>query len=68
MLDKLPASVRHSLIALAGALVAWGAESIHSLNLSPAVASIVGAGVTSLTLILSPLTQQYAVTDTTTKK
>ena len=61
ILDHIPAPVRHAVIALAGALIAWGAESLNHAHLNPALASLVGAGVTSATLILTPLTQQYGI-------
>lgn len=61
MLDKLPAPVRHAVIALASALLAWAATSIHSLHVSPELGVILGTIITIATTALTPLTKQYGV-------
>lgn len=61
MLDKLPAEVRHFILMLISALVAWGIESIPSFDLSPAVAGLAGVVLTQIAAFLTPLTRQYGV-------
>ncbi len=63
MLDKLPSYVRHLLIALAGALLTWGTESVKSVHLSPAIASLVGSVLTVAALVITPLTKQYGIAE-----
>lgn len=61
MLDKLPAPVRHAIIGLASALLAWAATSIQSLNISPELGVVLGTVLTIATTALTPLTKQYGV-------
>jgi hypothetical protein len=63
MLEKLSPQLRHALIALLGAAFAEGVKYVHSLHLSAPVQAIVGAVVASLTLIISPLTNQYGISE-----
>ena len=65
MLDKLPAQVRHALIALAGSLLAWAVEAQKSWHLSAPVAAVVGTAITVAGLYLTPLTKQYGVSKDT---
>jgi hypothetical protein len=63
MLEKLSPQLRHALIALLGAAFAEGVKYVHSLHLAPAVQAIVGAVIASLTLVITPLTNQYGITE-----
>lgn len=63
MLEKISPQLRHALIALLGASFAEGVKYIHGLHLSVPVQTIVGAGLAALTLILTPLTNQYGITE-----
>jgi hypothetical protein len=63
MLEKLSPQLRHALIALLGAGLADGVKYIHSLHFSTPVQAIVGAVIASLTLVLTPLTNQYGITE-----
>jgi len=64
MLDKLSPQLRHALIALLGSAFTIGVTYVHSLHLNKPTQAIVGAIVASLTLIISPLTDQYGVSET----
>lgn len=61
MLDKLPAEVRHAIIALAAALIGWATTALPMLNLPAPLAAIAGAVITIGTIYLTPLTKQYGV-------
>lgn len=61
MLDYLPAPVRHSLIALAGALLSWAAAELPNWNVSAPLTMIIGTAITIAATYLTPLTRQYGV-------
>jgi hypothetical protein len=61
MLDKLSPQLRHALIALLSASFTIGVTYVHSIHLSKPTEAIVGALITSLALIITPLTNQYKV-------
>lgn len=61
LLDKLPADVRHSVIALAAALLSWGAKTLPSLHLPTLVAVIAGPVLTMAMLYVTKLTKQYGI-------
>ena len=63
MLEKLSPQLRHALIALLGSAVTLGIGYIHSLHLSAPVQAIVGSAIAALTLIITPLTNQYGITE-----
>ena len=63
MLEKLSPQLRHALIALLGAVFAEGVKYVHALHLSAPVQAIAGAVIASLTLVISPLTNQYGITE-----
>jgi hypothetical protein len=63
MLEKLSPQLRHALIALLGSAVTLGIGYIHSLHFSAPVQAIVGSAVAALTLIITPLTNQYGITE-----
>lgn len=61
MLDKVSPEVRHFLIGLMAALLAAAGDHIGDLNLNPAIAAIVGAGLGYGLLWATKLTKQYGV-------
>ena len=61
MLDKLPPQVRHAIIALLGSVFTWVVSSQKTWHLSAPTSLLVGTVITSLGLILTPLTNQYGV-------
>jgi hypothetical protein len=63
MLEKLSPQLRHALIALLGSAVTLGIGYIHSLHFSAPVQAIVGSAIAALTLIITPLTSQYGITE-----
>ena len=63
MLEKLSPQLRHAMIALLGSAVTLGIGYIHSLHLSAPVQAIVGSAIAALTLIVTPLTSQYGITE-----
>jgi hypothetical protein len=63
MLEKLSPQLRHALIALLGAAFAEGVKYVHSLHLSVPVQALVGAAIAALTLVVTPLTNQYGITE-----
>jgi hypothetical protein len=63
MLEKLSPQLRHALIALLGSAATLGIGYIHSLHLSAPVQALVGSAVAALTLIITPLTNQYGITE-----
>jgi len=65
MLDKLSPQLRHSLIALLGSAFTVAVTYVHSLHLSKPAEAIVGAIIASLTLVITPLTNQYGVNENT---
>ena len=63
MLEKLSPQLRHALIALLGSAFTIAVTYVHSLHLSKPVEAIAGSIIASLTLVLSPLTNQYGITE-----
>ena len=63
MLVKLSPQLRHALIALLGSAVTLGIGYIHSLHFSAPVQALVGSAIAALTLIITPLTNQYGITE-----
>ena len=63
MLEKLSPQLRHALVALLGSGFTVGITYIHSLHFSKPVEALIGAAIASLTLIISPLTSQYGITE-----
>jgi len=63
MLEKLSPQLRHALIALLGSAFTIAVGYIHSLHLSPTLDAIVGSAIAALTLVLTPLTNQYGITE-----
>jgi len=63
MLEKLSPQLRHTLIALLGAGFAEGIKYVHGLHLNPVWSAFVGSAVAALTLIITPLTNQYGITE-----
>ena len=61
MLDKLSASNRHLVIALAGAILGELANQLPALNLPSSIAPVAGALLTSAILRISALTKQYGI-------
>lgn len=70
MLDKLPASVRHTAIAFGAALLSWAAIAVMNIEiegnviLTGVVTSFGSALITQLTLWFTPLVKQYGVGST----
>jgi len=63
MLEKISPQLRHALIALLASSITLGIKYVHSLHFSAPVQALVGAGITALTLIVTPLTNQYGITE-----
>ena len=63
MLEKLSPQLRHALIALLGSAFTIAVTYVHTLHLSKPVEALIGAAVASLTLIISPLTNQYGISE-----
>lgn len=63
MLEKLSPQLRHALIALLGAVFAEGVKYVHGLHLNAATSVLVGSAVAALTLVITPLTNQYGITE-----
>ena len=63
MLEKLSPQLRHALIALLGSAITLGIGYIHSLHLSAPVQAFVGAAVSAIVLVITPLTSQYGVAE-----
>ena len=63
MLEKLSPQLRHALIALLGSAFTLGVGYIHSLHLSAPVEALIGAATAALTLVITPLTNQYGITE-----
>jgi hypothetical protein len=62
LLDRVPRIVRHLLIQLAAALLAWGASDLTPwLGQHGGVAAIAGALLGQLLLIVTPLVRSYGV-------
>lgn len=59
-LDKLPAPIRHLLIAVVPLLLAWiGTDVVPALHDRPALAGALAVLVQLATLYATPLTRQY---------
>jgi hypothetical protein len=63
MLEKLSPQLRHALIALLGAGFTVAVGYIHTLHLSAPVQALVGSAIAALTLVLTPLTNQYGIAE-----
>ena len=63
MLEKLSPQLRHALIALIGSAFTLGIGYVHSLHFSAPVQALVGSAVAALTLVVTPLTNQYGITE-----
>ena len=63
MLEKLSPQLRHALIALLGSAFTIAVTYVHSLHLSKPVEALVGSAIAALTLVLTPLTNQYGITE-----
>lgn len=63
MLEKLSPQLRHALIALLGSAFTVAVTYIHSIHLSAPVEALVGSAIAALTLILTPLTNQYGIAE-----
>ena len=63
MLDKLSPQLRHALIALLGSVFTIAVTYVHSLHFSKPVEALIGAVVASLTLVISPLTNEYGINE-----
>jgi hypothetical protein len=61
MLDKLPAAVRHALIALLATLLAWGADALPNLSLPPIATAVLTPLLAILIAWITPLTHQYGI-------
>lgn len=68
MLDNLSPQLRHALVALLGSAFTVGVTYVHSVHLSKPVEALAGAIITSLALILTPLTEQYGINKNTPPK
>lgn len=66
-LDRLPAPVRHSLIAFFASLLAWAGTAVLDISiegntiLTGVVVSAASTIVTQITLWYTPLVEQYGV-------
>jgi hypothetical protein len=63
MLEKLSPQLRHALIALLGSAFTLGVGYIHSLHLSAPIQALAGSAVAALALVVTPLTNQYGITE-----
>jgi hypothetical protein len=63
MLEKLSPQLRHALIALIGSAFTLGVGYIHSLHLSAPIQALVGSAIAALALVVTPLTNQYGITE-----
>jgi hypothetical protein len=63
MLEKLSPQLRHALIALLGSVFTVAVTYAHSLHLSKPVEALVGSAIAALALVLTPLTNQYGITE-----
>lgn len=67
ILDRLPAPVRHSLIAFAASMLAWAGTAVLDIQiegnaiLTGVVVSAASTAVTQITLWFTPLLDQYGV-------
>jgi len=63
MLEKLSPQLRHALIALLGAGFTVAVTYIHSFHFSAPVDALIGSAIAALTLVLTPLTNQYGIAE-----
>jgi hypothetical protein len=63
MLERLSPQLRHALIALLGSAFTIAIGYIHSFHFSAPVQALVGSAVAALTLIITPLTNQYGIAE-----
>ena len=63
MLEKLSPQLRHALIALLGAAFAEGVKYVHGLHLNTVWSALAGSAIAALTLVITPLTNQYGITE-----
>ena len=63
MLEKLSPQLRHALIALLGSTFTIAVGYVHSLHFSAPVEALIGSAIAALTLVLTPLTNQYGITE-----
>ena len=63
MLEKLSPQLRHALIALLGSGFTIAVGYIHSFHFSAPVQAVIGSAVAAITLVLTPLTNQYGITE-----
>lgn len=61
MLDRLPPAVRHAIIGLAAAVLAYATDQYMNWGIDPALYPVVGAALTILVLWITPLSRQYGV-------
>jgi len=60
-LDRMPAALRHAIIGLAAAVLAYATANYTSWGLNEAAYPIIGALLTVLVLWITPASQQYGV-------
>ena len=63
MLDKLSPQLRHAIVALLGSVFTIAITYVHSIHLSKPVEALVGSAIAALTLVITPLTSQYGITE-----
>jgi hypothetical protein len=63
MLEKLSPQLRHALIALLGSAFTIAVTYVHSIHLNKPLEALVGSAIAALTLIISPLTNQYGIAE-----
>lgn len=61
ILDRIPAPIRHALIGLAAALLAYLTANYTTWGLDTALYPLIGAVLTIAALWLTPLTKQYGL-------
>lgn len=60
-MDRLPPAVRHGLIGLLAALIAYATNEYVNWGLNPALYPVVGAALGVAVLWVTPLCKQYGV-------
>lgn len=63
MLEKLSPQLRHAIVALLGSVFTIAITYVHSIHLSKPVEALVGSAIAALTLVITPLTNQYGITE-----
>lgn len=61
MLDNLSPAVRHAIIGLAAAILAYATNEYMNWGLDPSLYPVIGAALTILVLWITPLSRQYGV-------